>query len=202
MAGNGREDMIDHEGAKRTVGIIGIEEGIDHRQSVAHDIGERHGDQLAFTLLGDEGIRPAAAVFDDLGGDVGVFDHHRIVEHRHFRHAALVVPRIEIAPEQGVLFGRRFRLVDIADQVPVVVPDPAHGFVLLELPGQNPHGNAGPAILAGRPVGNVLGTAETALGQEIIQLGGAPADEMRKNLALQLPFQIGTGRGCCQEELR
>ncbi len=74
---------------------------------------------------------------------------------------------------------RRLGVMDIADQITIAVPDPAHGFVLLELACKNAHRNTGPAVFAGRAVGDVLRAAEAALGQQIIQLARATANEVR-----------------------
>ena len=40
-------------------------------------------------------------VFGQVGIDRAVLDHHRVIEQRHIRHAALGVPRLDIGPEQG-----------------------------------------------------------------------------------------------------
>src|SRR5262249_33430634 len=66
----------------------------------------------------------------------------------------------------------------------------------------HPDRDAGAAVLAGRSIGDRLAAAETAMGQEIIELGGALADEMREHLALLLARQIGARRGRGEIELR
>ena len=56
--------------------------------------------------------------------------------------------------------------------------------------------------LAGRPIGDRLAAAEAAMGEQIIELARALADQMRENLALFLALQIGAGRRRGQIELR
>ena len=66
-------------------------------------------------------VRTAPAVFDDLGVDMGVLDHHGVVEHGHVRHAALAVAGVEIGAEQRILLGRRLGVVHGADQVGIAL---------------------------------------------------------------------------------
>ena len=199
----GPRDVIeDHEGAERAVGMVGAEIGIDHGQAVGHLVGQRHGDQLAMALAGDEAVRPAPAVFDHLGVDMRVLDHHGVVEHRHVRHAAAAVARIEIGAEQRVLLGRRLGVVHGADQVGIALHHPLHVARRLELVGDDAHGNAGTAGLAGRPVGDVLRAAEAALRQQVVELRRLVADEVRKHLPFELPLDVGAGRRRREEELR
>src|SRR5262245_21339493 len=64
------------------------------------------------------------------------------------------------------------------------------------------HGNAGAALVAGRAVGDRLAAAEAAMGQEVIEVAGLVADQMREHLALVPARQIGAGRRRRQIELR
>ena len=98
---------------------IGIEEGIDHREAVREEVGQRAGDGLPYVAPGDGAVGTAPAVFDDAALDVAVLHHQRVVEHRHVRHAARGVTAVEIAAEQAVLVAGRLRRAEPADQVPV-----------------------------------------------------------------------------------
>ena len=62
----------DHEGAEAAVGIVGVEERIDHRQAVAEDVGERRRDQRAFAAAGDGGVGAAEAILEDIGRRRGI----------------------------------------------------------------------------------------------------------------------------------
>jgi hypothetical protein len=152
-------------------------------------------------LAGDEAVGAAPPVFDHLGVDMGVLDHHRIVEHGHVRHAALAVARVEIGAEQRILLGGRLGVVHGADQVGIAL-HAAHVARRLELAGEDAHRDAGAAALAGRPVGDVLRPAEAALRQQIVHLRRLVTDQVREHLPLELPLDIGTRRGRGQEELR
>ncbi|MNT05390.1 hypothetical protein D3C72_1400070 [compost metagenome] len=91
-------DVIDdHESAERAFFEIGIEEGIDHRQAVAHHVAERHRQKFAALAGIDAGAGFAHAVFDDAGVDMRVFHHDRVVQRRHVGHAAGLVAVVEIA---------------------------------------------------------------------------------------------------------
>src|SRR5207237_4172546 len=62
--------------------------------------------------------------------------------------------------------------------------------------------DAGAAVLAGRAVGDRLAAAETAVGEEIVELARPLADQMREHLALLVAGQIGARRGRGEVELR
>jgi hypothetical protein len=100
------------------------------------------------------------------------------------------------------LLGGRHRGPHFADDIAVAVEDAPHAPRRSKVIGHYPDRNAGAAVLAGRPIGDRLAAAETAVGQEIIELGGALADEMREHLALLLARQIGARRGRGEIELR
>src|SRR5690606_26172355 len=80
--------------------------------------------------------------------------------------------------------------------------DAFHALRGLELLRQNAHGNTGTAGFAGGTIGDVLGTAEAALCQEVIEFGRLFPHEMREHLALELSRKIRAGRGGRQEKLR
>src|SRR6185437_3324275 len=63
-------------------------------------------------------------------------------------------------------------------------------------------GHAGAAGFAGGPVGDRLAAAEAAMGEQVVQLGRAVADQMREYLALLLAGEIRARRGRGQVELR
>ena len=177
-----------------------LEERIDHRQPVAEHIRQRHRQQF-LAAAGDAAIGAAAAVFDDAGLDVAVLHHHRVIEYRHVGHAAMAVPAVEIGAEDGILLRGGHRAALFADNVGVAgqnLPEIARG---PELVGDDAHGNAGAALVAGRPIGDRLAAAEAAMGQEVVEIAGLFADQMREHLALMPARQIGAGRGRRQVEL-
>src|SRR5208283_4752352 len=53
-----------------------------------------------------------------------------------------------------------------------------------------------------RAIGDGLRPTKAGLGQKVVQPRGATADEMREDLPLLAPRQIGTGRGRGEIELR
>ena len=57
--------------------------------------------------------------------------------------------------------------------------DAAHVARGLEVVGHHPHRDAGAAAFAGRPIGDRLAAAETAVGEQVVELAGALADEVR-----------------------
>ena len=138
--------------------------------------------------------RTTAAVFGQRRVDVAVFDHHRIVEHRHVGHAAVGMARVEVTAEQRVLLARRFVGRCVADDVGIGAQHPLLAGAGTEVGDQDPDRDAGAAVLAGRPVGDRLRATEAGLGQRVVQAHGASADEMREHLPLLRPRQIGAGR--------
>ncbi len=124
---------------------------------------------------------------------MAVFDHHRVVEHGHVRHAAVAMTGIEIGAKHRVLFGGRDRRAQLADDVTVArldFPEVARG---AEFVGDHTHRHAGAALVAGGAVGDGLAAAETAMGEQVVQFAGLVADQMREDLALLLALQIGAG---------
>ncbi len=146
-------------------------------------------------------VRPAAAIFDQLGAHVGVLDHHGVVEHGHVGHAAVGVARVEIGAEQRILLGGRHRRARMADQVLVGLQHAAE-FAGSELLRQHAHRNAGAAGLARGPIGDRLRAAEAALRQDVVEIGRALADQVREDFPLLAARQIRAGRRAGQEELR
>ena len=144
----------------------------------------------------------ASAIFDDAGLDMAVLDHHGVVEHGHVGHAAVAVARIEIGAENGILLGGRHGDSHFADDVVVALDDAAHAAGRAEIVGDDAHRHAGAAALAGRPVGDRLAAAEAAVGEDVVELAGALADQVGKYLALLLAAQIGARRRSGQVELR
>ena len=144
----------------------------------------------------------AAAVFDDAGFDVAVLHHHRVIEHGHVGHAAMAMALVEIGAEHRILLRGRHRAALFADDVGVAGQDLAEIARGPELVGDDANGNAGAALVAGRPVGDRLAAPEAAMGQEVVEIAGLVADQMREHLALVPARQIRAGRGRRQVELR
>src|SRR6185503_6895376 len=71
-----------------------------------------------------------------------------------------------------------------------------------ELVDHDPYRDAGAAGLAGRAIGDRLAAAEAAMGEQVVEIARALADQMRKHLPLLLARQIGAGGGRGQVELR
>ena len=148
-------------------------------------------------------VRPAHAVLDQPGLHLAVLDHHGVVEDAHLRHAAAGMAVVEIAAEQRILLGRGVRpIADSADEVRFARLHPAHRAAGLERVDQDTDRDAGPAALAGRPVGDVLAAAEAALAEDIEQRRRPLADEMGEHLPLRLARQIRAGRRRGEKELR
>ena len=80
--------------------------------------------------------------------------------------------------------------------------DPAHAAGGPEFARHHAHRDARAATLAGRPVGDRLAAAEAAVGEDVVQLARAFADQVCKNLALLLAREIRAGRWRGQIELR
>ena len=144
----------------------------------------------------------AAAIFDDAGFDVAVLHHHRVVEHGHVGHAAMAVPLVEIGAEHRILLRGRHRAALLADDVGVAGHDLSEIARGPELVGDDADGDAGAALVAGRAVGDRLAAPEAAMGQEVVEVAGLVADQMREHLALVPARQIRAGRGRRQVELR
>ena len=147
-------------------------------------------------------VRLAPAIFDDAGLDVAVLDHHGVVEHGHVGHAAVAVSGIEIGAEHGILLGGRHGDAHLADDILVALDDAAHAAGRAEILGDDAHRHAGAAALASRPVGDRLAAAEAAVGEDVVELAGALADQVGEYLALLLAAQIGARRRSGQVELR
>ena len=178
--GLGARDVIeDHQRAERALAGVRIEERIDHRQPVAEHVGERDRQQFPGAAAVDAGIRSAPAVFDQARIDVAVLDHHGVVEHGHVGHAAVAVAGVEIGAEHRILLGGGRRRAHVADDVGVALGDAAHVARGREIRRHHAHRHAGAAALAGRPVGDRLAAAEAAMGEQIVERGGALADQVR-----------------------
>ena len=151
---------------------------------------------------GDATVDAAAAIFDDPGFDMAVLDHHGVIEHGHVGHAAIAVPGIEIGAKDGILLGGRHGDPHLADDIVVALDDAAHAARGAEFLGDHAHRDAAAATLAGRPVGNRLAAAKSALGEDVVELARPLADQVGKNLPLLLASEIGAWRRSGQVELR
>jgi hypothetical protein len=132
---------------------------------------------------------------------MAVFHHHGVVEHRHVGHAAVAVPLVEIGAEHRILLGCRHRAALLADDVGVARQNLLEIARGAELVGDDAHRDAGAALVAGRAVGDRLAAAEAAMGQEVVEVAGLVADQMREHLALVPARQIRAGRRRRQVEL-
>src|SRR4029077_5120085 len=81
-----------------------------------------------------------------------------------------------------------------ADDVGIAGQDLAEVAPRAELVGDDAHGNAGAARVPGRAGGDRLAAAEAAMGQEVVEIAGLVADQMREHLALVPARKIGAGR--------
>jgi len=104
--------LKDADCAEAELGEVGIEEGIDRRQSLTGDIGDRHGAQDVLVVVGTEksslGTEKSsrAPVAPDEVLEVGGFG---------LIHAAVTMPGLQIVPIQGENAWLRFGcLVDEA----------------------------------------------------------------------------------------
>ena len=177
----------------RPLPVFRIVERIDHREPVAQHVGERDAEQRAGAAAVDPAVRPLRAVLDQLGLDMAVLDHHGVVEHGHVGHAAVEMAVVQIGAEHRILLGGRHRHAHLADQIGVGVPDAAHAARRPELIDDHADRNAGAARLAGRAVGDRLAAAEAAMGEQVVEVARAVADEVREDLALLLARQIRAG---------
>ena len=200
----GARDVVEHhEGAERTRRFVRFEKRIDHRQAVAEHVGERDGEKVAGAAL-DRRCRPARAAGIRRCG---------------FRHGCPRPSWRSRAPScrpcrrrGGGNRDRRGR-PNIARRS---APRPACRRrcrrcawrcgaccgVGRKSSADHAHRDAGAAALAGRPIGDRLAAAEAAMGEDIVEFGGALADQMGEDLPLLLAGQIGAGRGRGQVELR
>src|SRR5262249_60692184 len=102
---------------------------------------------------GDAAVGTGPPKLDDARVDVAVFDHHRVVEHGHVRHAAVAMARVEIAAEDGVLLRRGDQHPHLGDEVAVAVEHAPHVPGGPEVLDHHPDRHARATGLARRPVG-------------------------------------------------
>ena len=138
-------------------------------------------------------VGTAPPVFDQARLDVAVFDHHGVVEHRHVGHAAVAVACVEIGTEYRILFGCRGGRTHIADHVGIAFSDPAHVARWSKIGCYHAHRDAGAATLAGRPIGYRLASAETAMGQQIVEFARTLANQVGE-IPCALPVLRDRGR--------
>ena len=170
----------------------GSKERIDHRKAIAENVGERHRDEV-LAAFGVCAVGRLAPIFDDASLDMAVLNHHRIVEHSHVCHAAMVMAGVEIGAEDRILLRGRNGAALFANKVGVArkhATKPAGGAKFI---GDDPDGHAGVAKVTGRPVRNRLAAPEPAMGEEVVEFSRAVANQMGKNLALLQAREIGAG---------
>jgi hypothetical protein len=90
----------------------------------------------------------------------------------------------------------------MTDHVGVAFGDSTHVARRRKIRSDHADRHAGPAPFAGGPVRNGLTTAESAVGEKIVEFAGAFPDQVCKHLAFFLAVQVGAGRGRRQVELR
>ena len=146
--------------------------------------------------------RAAPAIFDDAGLDVAVLHHHRVIEHGHVGHAAMAMALVEIGAEYRILLRGRHRAALFAGDVGIARQNLAQIARGAEFVGDHADGNAGAALIAGGAVGDRLAAPETAMGQQVVEVAGLVADQMREHFALMPARQIRARRGRRQIELR
>ena len=76
---------------------------------------------------------------------------------------------------------------------PDQIADAAHAARGAEIIHHHAHRNAGTARLAGRPIRDRLAAAKAAMGQQVIELGGAVTDQVREYLTLLVAWQVRAG---------
>src|SRR5207247_2540145 len=86
--------------------------------------------------------------------------------------------------------------------VAVAFGDTPHASRRAKLLGYDSHRDACPAMLTSRPVGDRLAAAKATVGEQVVELARALADQVREHLALLLARQIGARRRSGQVELR
>ena len=165
-----------------------VEEGVDHREAVAQDVGDRDRDQGsvtigAITILEDQALHRAAA------------DHGGIIAIGHFGHAALVVACFHVITEQAELFARGLGLDRRTHKRGIA----GHGAAVIagldEFACGHTHAAAGIAARAGGPVGDGLAASETGLAERIVDGIGIADGEIGERLALAHAGQVGARAG-------
>src|SRR5439155_16961308 len=140
--------------------------------------------QQVLTAAGDAATSSAPTVLDNPGLDVAVLHHHGVVEHGHVGHPAMAMAMVEIGAEYGILLGGRHRTALFAYDVGVARQDLSQIARWPEFVGDHTNRHAGAALIAGRAIGDRLAAPETAMGQQVVEVAGFVADQMRENLAL------------------
>ena len=183
--------------AKAQIGEVGVIETIHHAQAVIEHIGQTDCRQRTRPITGTG----RTGVFDHPAFDRGFLNHRGEFENIHIRHAAISMPRIQIAAEQGKLILGRPGAGRIAPQMGGRFHHLALGPAWYEIRHPNPCRQAGRTLGTRRTVQHVLTTPEALLGQSVIQPLRMFALQRREQLALHPPVQIGTGLRCRHIEL-
>src|SRR6516225_2725677 len=109
---------------------------------------------------------------------------------------------IEVGAKDRVLLGRRHGDPHVAADIGIAPPDPAHAWGWAKILGDDADRYAGPAAFTGRPISDRLATAETALGQDVVELARAFANKVGKDFPLLFAGEIRARRGRGEVELR
>ena len=175
--------------------VVRLEETVDHRQAVGLLVGQAGADQPSWAT-----VHRGFAILDHERPDRTLLDHVRKVLLVHLHHSAVRVARAQIAAKQFILLLRRPRLAGGDFEVAVAPKHPAMIGAGLEIGGDDPDRNAGRAIEAARPVGDVLAPAETDPAERVVQLSRMRPGQLREDLPLGLAIQIRARRRRGHEE--
>ena len=164
--------------------------------------------QRATALSGQHSKSTSSASFG-LGSILGqerlddrILDHHAVIEHRHVRHAAVAVTRVDVSAEQAILLGRRNRCRAPCNERRISVPAAPHRPVGREFIDEHPDRDAGLAAFAVRHIGDVLAAPEAGRQQAIDELGRLVMRQMREEFAFEPAWQIWAGLRSGDVELR
>src|SRR5262249_56072070 len=92
-----RRDVVEkHECPERAGRLIGIEEGIHHREPVAQYVGQCDCEQLTVSAALSP---PPSPIFHHTGFDVAVLHHDGVVQNRHPSHPPAPVPPASLRPD-------------------------------------------------------------------------------------------------------
>src|SRR5688572_13819838 len=171
-------DMVEDEQVPETPPrVVGVEEAVNHREPVGHDVGESEGEQRP---LGDI----ALPVLNQHRLHRRVLDHVLVVDKAHLRHAAAGMPRLEVALEEPVLLGGGAGRADLDGNVVVELEYAPIARRQVEFARHDPDALARRAAVAGGPIDEVLAAPETVVAEQVMERSGAPAGQMREKLTL------------------
>ena len=180
----------DHVGAQAAARRLRIVEAVDHRHTVAQNIGEHSRPQIALGV----------AVFGDMGALGAILDHHHVFAEGHSRHIAIMMTAVEITIEQFILLQRCRDIVGRDAQITVARQGFSPAPLPVEMSDINARGAAGIAFLAGGAVEHGLAAAKSGMGEGVIERRAFAQFDAREDLALHTVRQIGAGTRRGQEK--